>query len=171
MKKVLLISGGMDSGLLYLRSPKKFDKFVFFRYGQESVGVEASKVKELVKGEVTTIKILQELQMTESNFYYARNLKMCLGVCDTVGEDLVIYFGTCADDEFPDNNRRFFRNLAKVLRASYPFKIKILTPLAKTHKKEIYAEYKSLTEVVPTWCEKGTNCGECHSCKAMKGLV
>lgn len=164
MPKVLLISGGSDSRYLY--ETIKFDRCYHVDYDREKAKAERAFLDSQKIG-YTALEI-DEIKGNEIKFYPARNLKLIMAVVEAEAGDCDIYFGMNASDEFPDNNKRYFRRLAFIMRKSYDRKIKIRTPLEKEKKKAI-VKYLNEKKIPFIFCDTSPldPCGKCHSCKEM----
>jgi len=162
MIRILLVSGGYDSTLLYQQKKGIIDRFIYFDYGQKAMKMELKTLGELgVPYEVINLGLL----LNKNGFYYGRNLKFFIKLMDSFpDEDLVVYFGNCADDNYPDNSREYLYRIEKLINDSYPKTLRIICPLENMSKKEIT---KSVSKAY--YCDRGGEqpCGECHSCQAV----
>tara|TARA_R110000787_G_scaffold34463_1_gene89185 strand:+ start:1104 stop:1529 length:426 start_codon:yes stop_codon:yes gene_type:complete len=129
--KILFLSGGADSMLL--NQLQKFDKIVFFNYGQEHLKKEFDCCSKYV----TSIIKLPEFtkRNKETN---CRNLSFIINAVAKYGyEDLEIYIGTNKEDIYKDNTRNFYNKVGVFISEISFNKVKIITPLIDMNKKEI----------------------------------
>ena len=132
--KILLLSGGADSMLLY--QTHSFDVTVFFDYGQKHLDKEFNCCSDLVD---EIIKLPEFV--TKGKEINCRNLSFIINTVSTFGGgDIEIYLGTNIEDIYKDNNREFY-NKVEVLINSISFnRVKIVTPLKDKTKKQILKE-------------------------------
>lgn len=165
MKHYLLFSGGLDSCLLFNMKKTTLDGTIFFRYGHKHMDRELEEV--LKKDPNPIIVDLPALPVSSTGFFYGRNLRFFIAARERfIDEDICLYFGNCADDNYDDNTREFLARVEKIINDSYPTKtLRIICPLENMAKAEIAA----LSDGSGYWCDKGEKepCGLCHSCQAM----
>jgi len=172
MKHILLASGGVDSTLIYFKKKEIIDDILYFDYGHRFKDKELKVIKKLYGNKCKIVKI-EDLKVSKNGFFYGRNLKFFITVRELYpDEDIMVYFGHSADDNFSDNTRYFLYEVERVINHSYPNKtLRIITPLENMTKKEIWKELLSMNPpVLPWFCDYPYDepCGKCHSCKAMK---
>lgn len=136
--RILLLSGGADSMLLYQKN--KFDHCVFFDYGQPHLKKEKKVISKINVIEI----ILPKIKKESNGFYQGRNLTFVFSLYENglIKTDTELYIGTNADDKYPDNSKEFFDNLAWCLNQSFKNKLKIKLPLLKKTKKQILEQLK-----------------------------
>lgn len=170
MVNILLLSGGMDSTLIYYIE-KNIDEYVFFNYGQKQLKQERNAIKKL-NVKYKEIKI-NKLNYTKNGFIQGRNLTFLIELRELyIDKNIVVFIGSNKDDVFPDNNTKFMKKVESILNASYIKNIKIITPLSNTTKKTISKSLSQVENVSPYWCYSGTEtpCGICKSCKELKKI-
>jgi len=129
--KILLLSGGADSMLLY--QTYSFDVTVFFDYGQKHLDKEFNCCSDLVDEIIKLPKFI-----TKDKEINCRNLSFIVSVVSAFGsEDIEIYIGTNIDDIYKDNNREFYDEVEGLINNISLNKVKIVTPLKDITKKEI----------------------------------
>ena len=132
--KILLLSGGADSMLLYQRY--KYDKIVFFNYGQEHKEDEFINCKDFINDIIELPKFAKKNK--EIN---CRNFTFISLVSSVYGDkDIEIHIGTNKEDIYKDNSRLFYNDLEKFINLISLNKIIIQTPLINMTKKEILKE-------------------------------
>ena len=132
--KILLLSGGADSMLLNQRY--KFDKKVFFDYGQKHKDFELEKCKK----NIDDIISLPEFR-TKNKEVNCRNFTFISNIVSIYGDkNIEIYIGTNKNDKYNDNSRIFYDNLEKFINKISFNKVLIKTPLIKMDKKDILKE-------------------------------
>ena len=132
--KILMLSGGADSMLLYQRY--KFDKCIFFDYGQPHLQQEYQHCKQYIDEYIE----LPDFAKRQKE-YNARNLSFITLLVSIYGnDDLQIYIGTNANDIYPDNNRGFFNDLEQFLQKLTFKSVEIVTPLIDMDKEDILHE-------------------------------
>lgn len=183
MKKILLLSGGLDSGYI-LSTLKKPVYALTFDYGQRhkieieyarklalSFGVIEHKIVTIdlpFDSALTGTDVVSDLPPIVSN----RNaifLSVAAGYAESIGcRD--VYMGANASDyeDFVDCRPVVLQRLAK----AFPYQINVHTPLAEMTKAEVvtacFAENFDLHQTMS--CYNGNTCGECEPCKARYGL-
>jgi len=129
--KILLLSGGADSMLLFQTYP--CDVTVFFDYGQQHLDKELSCcsdfVDEIIKLPPLTIR---DKEVNCRNLCFIINLVSVFGY-----EDLEIYIGTNAEDVYKDNSRDFYNEVEDFINKISFYKVKVITPLKDMTKNEI----------------------------------
>lgn len=134
--RILLLSGGADSMLL--KQEFKFDKLVFFDYGQKHLEEEFDCCKKYVT-DYFRIGLLKE-RGKEVN---CRNLLFINYVVSKFGnEDLEIYLGMNSEDIYKDNSRTFYNELEVFINKISFNKVSIVTPLKNMSKQDILAILK-----------------------------
>ena len=129
--KILLLSGGADSMLLYQQY--KFDKTIFFDYGQEHLKEEYDCCSSITDVIIRLPKFTKREK--EVN---CRNLSFVINTVSTFGnEDIEIYLGMNIEDIYKDNNRKFYNEIEDLINNISFNKVKIVTPLQNMTKKEI----------------------------------
>jgi len=132
--KILLLSGGADSMLLYQRY--KYDKIVFFNYKQEHQKNEFIKCKDFIDDIIELPRFANKNK--EIN---CRNFTFISLVSSIYGDKPIeIYIGTNNEDTYKDNSRLFYNNLEKFINKISLNNIIIRTPLINMTKKEILKE-------------------------------
>jgi len=169
MRNILLLSGGLDSMVIYHNMKSEIDECVYIKYRND----HPATIQELklLKSESIDFKIIetQELNCNADGFYSGRNMKFVLLIRELyIDEDINIIIGNTANDNFTDNTRSFFYHLEDVINASYPHKLRITCPLENRTKKSLINEAKQ-KHIKFYFCDTGndTPCMKCHSCKAM----
>lgn len=172
MKNLLLISGGLDSMVIYYNYKEEIDKCIYIDY-RKNHPARNQELEILKKNNINPVIIpIENLKQNSDGFYFGRNLKMLLAVremfCD---EDICVFIGNTANDNFSDNTRNFFYQLENVINQSYPMTIRIICPLENRTKKSLAKEAKE-KKINYYFCDTGGEkpCGTCHSCKAMKEI-
>jgi len=132
--KILLLSGGADSMLLYQRY--EYDKIIFFNYGQEHKEDEFINCKEFIDNIIELPKFAKKNK--EIN---CRNLSFITLICSIYGDkDIEIHIGTNKEDKYKDNSRSFYDKTEEFINNISLFNVKIETPLINITKKEILKE-------------------------------
>tara|TARA_Y100001973_G_scaffold99714_1_gene159353 strand:- start:509 stop:1057 length:549 start_codon:yes stop_codon:yes gene_type:complete len=178
MKKILLLSGGLDSGYI-LSSLEEPVYALTFDYGQRhkieieyarklalSFGVIEHKIVTIdlpFDSALTGVDVVSDLPPIVSN----RNaifLSVAAGYAESLGcRD--IYMGANASDyeDFVDCRPVVLNRLA----AAFPYKLNIHTPLSEMTKAEVvsacFATNFDLSKTMS--CYNGTNCGVCDACR------
>jgi len=172
MKNILLISGGLDSMVIYTTKLRDYiDECVYIKYrGDHPATIQELKVLEKA-GIKPTILTIDDLKCDERGFYFGRNLRFMLAIREHfIGEDINVFIGNTANDNFSDNTRSYFYRLEDIINNSYPNStMRITCPLQDMTKKQI--TYIAKTNNIPFYfCDKGDDepCMKCHSCVAMK---
>lgn len=173
MKKVLLISGGMDSLLIHELKKDYIDYYVYIDYGHRFLSQEFENIKNLsINPIILKINNLKD----HEGFFFGRNLHFFIKVREHfIDENICVYFGNNADDNYNDNTREYLSRVEKVINDSYPTKtLRIICPLENLNKQEIFKLCKE-KEIKYYFCDSGEKepCLKCHSCKAMidAGLI
>ena len=178
MKKILLISGGYDSLLISEMKENIIDDYIYFNYENKFIEQETLVLAGWENHSRRVIKVLDLPTLKEHDgFFEGRNLEFMLAVRKRYpAENIVVYFGNNADDNYPDNSREYLYRLEKLLNDSFsPSVIRIITPLQDLTKPEIVRRYMGTNlfkeGIIPYFCDSGEEfpCGKCHSCLAMKG--
>ena len=169
------MSGGVDSMTIWKMKKEIIDEIVYIDYNHHFKEKEFSVLQKL--NIIPTIIKIEDMKKDERGFFFGRNLKFMIAVREYfINEDICVYFGNCAEDNFSDNAREYIYRVEQIINNSFPKNtIRIICPLQDLSKKEIinllktYAENK---EIKPYWCDSGEEeaCGICHSCQAMKGI-
>lgn len=164
MRKILLLSGGMDSMLILKEKGKDFfSNIVYIDYGHRFKEKEFNCCKQYIT-DVIKIENLKE----KDGFYFGRNLRFFIAIREKFEGNIAVYFGNNSDDNYADNSFEYFMRIEKILNDSYPFTIRINTPFFMLSKEEIYNKIKEL-DIAYYFCDLGGEkpCLECHSCIAM----
>ena len=167
MKKILLISGGMDSLLIYFSKKEIFDKYIYIDYGHRFLKKELEKIEKLgINFETIKISNLKD----NNGFFYGRNLRFMIAVREKfINENIAVYFGNNIDDNYNDNTHEFLQRTEKIINDSYPdATFRICCPLKDLSKQEIMLECKK-NDIDFYFCDSGMEepCKKCHSCIAM----
>ena len=134
--KILLLSGGADSMLLY--QMQRYDYSVFFNYGQNHLYSELDKCEE----KVTDIITLNSFKRNGKEVN-CRNMTFITTLVSLYGDrPLEIYIGTNSEDVYKDNSREFYDNLQELLSSISFHPIEVKTPLLHMSKKDILKELK-----------------------------
>lgn len=169
MRKILLMSGGLDSTCLYFENKEWISDILYFDYGHKFKDAEL-KVMDALKINYK-VEQIQNLSKNETGFFYCRNLTFMMKVRELYpNEDILVYFGNNADDNYCDNSREYFYRLEALINDSHPKTLRIICPYENLTKEQIYRKYKDLNiEIDPYWCDSGESipCRKCHSCQAM----
>jgi len=167
MKKILLISGGMDSLVIHRVKQKSIDECIYIDYGQKNKSAEKEKIAK--SGIPFTELIIPKLKDT-NGFFLARNLKFVMAIVEYYkGQDIVLYFGNTAEDNYPDNTREYLYRVEKIINDSYSNAVRIICPLQDMGKREIY-EMATEMGIDYYFCDVGEEkpCKKCHSCITME---
>lgn len=175
MKKVLLISGGFDSLLISEMKRSSINYYVYINYGHRFLKNERWVLQKWMD---KTGKIIEELTLPDlkdkEGFFFGRNLRFMIAVRERfIDDNILVYFGNNADDNYNDNTREFLARVEKVINDSYPKTLRIICPLENMTKQEILAEYLTTSlhagGIKPYFCDSGElePCRKCHSCQAM----
>jgi len=171
-KRILLLSGGMDSVYLYHLKKKYFDECVFFDYGQKNKKEELKRAKK-ANSDLKIIE-MKNLKVNDEGFYFGRNLNFLIKLREKyIDNDLIIYIGSNADDSFPDSQREYFYRAEKLINDSYPNRLKVVTPLIDKCTHEIFEGLNEIDENIDFYhCAEGGKepCGKCFSCSSLKSL-
>ena len=167
MKKVLLISGGMDSLLINELKRDNIDYYVYIDYGHKFKEQEFKNIKK-----IGIEPIILELPKLKDNdgFFLGRNLHFFIKVREHfIDENICIYFGNNADDNYNDNTREYLSRVEKIINDSFPqTTLRIICPLENLTKKEIFNLCLE-KQIEYYFCDSGDKepCLKCHSCQAM----
>ena len=132
--KILLLSGGADSMLLYQRY--KYDKILFINYGQEHKNEEFINCKNFIDDTIELPNFAKKNK--EIN---CRNFTFISLVSSIYGDkNIEIHIGTNKEDIYKDNSRQFYNTLEKFINKISLNKVLIKTPLVNMTKKEILKE-------------------------------
>ena len=170
MKNILLLSGGLDSMVIYHEMKDEIDDcvYIMYRRNRKANDKEMETIKRV--GVSPTIIEIPEVQECDEGFFEARNFKMILAVREKyLNSDINVIIGSTANDCFTDNNRMFFYELEDVLNKSYKKSIRITCPLENRSKRSLIHEAEE--EDIPFYfCDSGEDepCRKCHSCHAME---
>lgn len=170
MKNILLCSGGLDSMVIYHSMMKnEIDECVYIKYrGEHPATVQELKCIEKAGIKIRIISI-DDLKCDEKSFYFGRNLRFMLAIRELyLGEDINVFIGNTANDNFSDNTRSFFYKVEDIINCSYPNTMRITCPLENKTKRYIANKAKTMG-IDFYFCDKGDEkpCMKCHSCKAM----
>lgn len=169
MKNILLCSGGLDSMVIYHTMRDEIDECVYIKYrGEHPATIQELKCIEKAGIKVRVISI-DDLKCDEKGFYFGRNLRFMLAIRELyIGEDINVFIGNTANDNFSDNTRSFFYKVEDIINCSYPNTMRITCPLENRTKKSIVKTAKE-NDITFYFCDKGEDapCMKCHSCKAM----
>lgn len=180
MKSILLLSGGLDSAVLLCCFVPTETLCLSVDYGQPREELEAAKkMTEELGFQHKTVSIQGVYSKSSSGIFSgndeiasdtvipSRNA-ILISLAVGVGAD-EIYIGCNQDDQedYPDCRRSFLRSIGNALGVT------IKTPLISSTKKQIVDMSRlaniSLNDFVS--CYRGTNCGECFSCKVLLGAI
>lgn len=170
MKNVLLISGGLDSMIIANSYKDEIDEYVYIKYRGEHPATVQELKKISTAGISPRIIEIDDLKADERGFYFGRNLRFAIAVREMFcNEDINVFIGNTANDNFSDNTRSFFYRLEDIINNSYPRTMRITCPLQDRTKKSLIKEAKK-NGIDFYFCDKGDEepCMECHSCKAME---
>jgi 7-cyano-7-deazaguanine synthase in queuosine biosynthesis len=180
MKKILLISGGFDSLLIAEQKHGMIDEYVYFDYGQKFIKRELEVIEKWEKFFGINVQIIKMDKLKEKDgMFFGRNLLFFLMIRELyMYENICVYFGNNAEDNYSDNTRAYLFQLEKMINDSYPMMaMRIICPLENMNKKEIYLEY-TLSDsydggIIPYFCDSGDEvpCKKCHSCIVMLDLI
>lgn len=176
MKKVLLISGGFDSLLISEMKHTAIDYYIYLDYDHK---FKERELEVLENWKALTEKNIEIIKMRalpdKDGFFFGRNLNFFITLRERfINENILVYFGNNADDNYNDNTREFLARVEKVINDSYPTKtMRIICPLENDNKQEIINKY-GMTNlyrhgIEPYYCDSGEKipCKKCHSCLAM----
>lgn len=175
MKKVLLLSGGFDSLLISEYKRENIHHFVYIDYGHRFRDRELEVLRKWqdYSGRFVEMLNLPDLK-DKDGFFFGRNLRFMIAVRERYVEDnILVYFGNNADDNYNDNTREFLARTEKVINDSYPKTMRIICPLENNTKEEIVRMYQESdlykAGIIPYFCDSGQiePCRKCHSCQAM----
>lgn len=132
--KILLLSGGADSLLLYQKY--KYDKIIFFDYGQPHMENEYKMCEKFVDNVININKLYRK-----EKYVNCRNMLFITYIVSMYGDkNITIHLGTNSDDKYLDNNYKFYKKLEKFINLISIYNIKIELPLIKMSKQEIIKE-------------------------------
>lgn len=132
--KILLLSGGADSMLLYQRY--KYDRKIFFKYGQRHCDNEFEICRNIIDKTIILPSFVRR-----NNEVNCRNINFILNIVSVYGnKDLDIYIGTNRGDVYKDNNRRIFDEFERFINKISFNRVSIKTPLMDMSKDEILKE-------------------------------
>lgn len=168
MKKVLLVSGGLDSMLIYAEKKHLIDYLVYFDYGHRFMAQELACLdKQKVPYRIVKMRELPE----KNGWFFGRNLAFLIACREAfLSEDIAVYVGTNADDCYTDNAFEFMQRAEKIINDSYVTNtMRVVCPLKDMTKQEIISKARQLG-VGFYFCDSGEAdaCGKCHSCVAMQ---
>lgn len=159
----------MDSLLIYHQKKDIISEYVYIDYGQVFKEQELSILNALPLTYHTIH--LTDLKKDDRNFFFGRNMRFMIAVREQyIGENILVYFGNNADDNFTDNSREYLYRLEELINDSYPNTLRIICPLEHMTKEEIHTELKRIAPNTAFYfCDSGndTPCRTCHSCQAM----
>lgn len=169
MKNILLCSGGLDSMIIHSEIKNEIDEYVYVKYRRNHPAtLQELRVLNDAGIEPTVIEI-DQIPMDREGFYFGRNLKLIMAVREQFpNENINVYIGNTANDNFGDNTRKFFYDLEDIINKSYPYVLRITCPLENRTKKSLIKEAKE-KGLRFYFCDTGRDepCMKCHSCKAM----
>lgn len=167
MEKLLLISGGLDSVIAYhvLNKPQT----IFFNIGVPYNKKELQFVNEYIPETIidNSIKLKEE----KNNYIPFRNI-LLLTRAATYSDNLII--STVKEDIMPDNNKKIFDGLSKILSKVKGSKVTITSPffdLTKVEIVKLFIKHKwdkeTLNDTVSCYnanLKSSNYCGECLCC-------
>lgn len=173
MRKLLLMSGGMDSTLIVHTDPD-IALCLGINYGQPHVA-ELQKAEETCRklGVPFRVLTLPTMPKVDDVVFAGRNavlLAVAASVAQAGGLDAVVIGCNKADyGRFPDCREGFIDGMSEALTA---YGVGIEAPLRNKSKREIIDEIKALgvsaDETLTCYAPiNGVACGTCYSCKGL----
>lgn len=177
-KRVVLVSGGIDSTIAYDYFKHNGDGFInipcFCDYGQPYLEKELRAVKKLFEGEsLEIIKVENQVTSDSQNpFIPARNLVFASIATMRFNPDEII-MGGLKDDNVPDKNKEAFKKMSLLLSEFSKKEIEVLSPFWEYTKGQIVEMFlkrggnpKRLLNAVSCYAENGENGEHCNDCPA-----
>jgi len=179
-KKIMLVSGGLDSSYMFLT--ENVDRYIYIDFGNMDSKYEQKVLKKLgIPYELIKIDKLP----IKNGIVQARNFKFMLAIRDKNPNcNLEVYIGNNLDDEvdnalIPDNLQYTLKRAEEAIDLMYyGVSFKIISPLVQMTKVEIAEKYVELCKekygniILPHWCEVGPkHCGKCLSCKSVNKQI
>ena len=167
MTSILMASSGYDSMLIANLWSDVINRYVYVDYGNVTREREIATLR--AAGIQPEVLSTHSIGRDRRGFYYGRNLHLILTVREAFpGDDILVYFGTTATDNFSDNSREFLYRVEGVLNDSYPKAIRIVCPLHEMTKREVIQQCQ-FRGIDAYYCDEGGEepCGKCHSCEAV----
>lgn len=175
-KRIILVSGGIDSTLAYEYYRLMSDNFlnipVFFDYGQPYLKKEEKAVKQLFGNELKKITFQNNIEgNTQNPFIPARNLTLASMVTTIFNPDEIVIAGL-RDDDVVDKNPQAFKDMSEILTKFSKKKITVTSPFWNFSKGEIIENYlknggdrEYLKMAVSCYDGVGdTHCNDCPAC-------
>jgi len=168
MKKIFLVSGGLDSFLAWELHAEKKDVALFVDYGQKYAKKEYAAVKVLYPV-FEYLKINKSI--IEKNTYIAnRNLLLAIIAVSYFDADEVVIAGL-KDDNCADKNTIAFNDMSIILTNFSQKRIKITSPFFNLTKGQIIEQYvergfdkKKLLQTISCYSKENGRCGNCPAC-------
>lgn len=191
LKRVLALSGGIDSAAILAAPDDPIDACVFVDYGQPAAKQEEYAARWLserfdvplafyrVQG-MALGHMADEAGAPGPRVVGARNAiiaSLCSNHCVAIsgGAGGFIYFGAHRDDEsdYPDCRALFFDFLGAALVQAY--RTHVVVPNINLSKKQVAAKLGQILTDACTWScyapnADGSPCGSCNSCLARAGV-
>lgn len=172
MRKLLLLSGGMDSSLCLYKVPG-IELCVGFDYGQPHV-IELDYAKEIATAcgvEFRRVGI-PKMPRIDDAVFPARNavlLSMAASIAVSQNLDAIVIGCNMSDAaRFPDCRDEFIAEIGKALSV---YGVSVLAPLLAMTKADILSEARSFG-IPSTWTCYQPNgklpCGECYACLGLE---
>jgi len=174
-KRVILVSGGIDSTLAFHLYDNLDDGFenipVFFNYGQPYLEKEIKAVKNIFGDELVLLKLENTIEDDAQNpFVPARNLTLASMVTTIYNPDEIIMAGL-KDDVVVDKNPQAFSEMSEILSKFSKKEIKVHSPFWDFTKGEIVENFiksggdEKLLKMAVS-CYDGADDEHCNDCPA-----
>lgn len=167
MKKIVLVSGGLDSVLTMHKIKDGIPLFI--DYGQPEVEHELKAVLELWPC-VERIQIKSQVEKRQGVYYPARNLFLATCAVMFKGADQV-WMGGMQDDNCIDKTPAAFEAMSQILTQQAGRKIEVLSPFWEVDKADAIANYLGKGGdkeklLMAFSCYRPTEQGKCKDCEA-----
>ena len=172
MRRVVLLSGGIDSAVCLALQRKTYTCAIGVDYGQPHA-IELEYAKQIAAQEKVPFQILKMPSCKKSDdvVFNGRNFAMiglAVAYAANVGATKIVIGSNFTDfARFPDCRPEFFKSVNNALEAA-EYGISVSAPLLHKTKKQVMQMARELN-VGETWsCYnpiKGEPCGECLACQ------
>ena len=194
--KLLLLSGGLDSTVLFYDLISNNEKFecMWLNYGQKNAGEEHRAVFELCKHNSIKLRCVQAPHIfdgvdstilntsaphsiphtVESDFLLNRNgVLLNIAAAHCRARTTLLVAAHKSGSSYPDCQKVFYNRISKAIFYSTNCLVDVDAPYIKMTKKQIVKKAWDLAlsplDIMQTVsCYEGNNCGKCPACIARK---
>ena len=170
MKRVFLVSGGLDSFIAYKLFSKKGDVALFVDYGQKYAEQEQETAKSLFS-DLEIIKVDGKITELEKNYIPNRNLLLAT-IASTYFLANEIHISGLKSDNCLDKNPKVFDEYSELLTKFSKRETFVVSDLWEFTKGSAVLEYINngydKDELLKTYsCYEGgiVHCGKCSACR------